>query len=152
MGAALDASMVFFLPLAVDMAVVYQAAGDSELFWVFPLLATLGSCAGASVTYRLGRKLGDEGIKRAVSEHRFEAVQGAVHERGAVALGLAALVPPPFPSPPSSSPRGPSRSTSPASSACWLPCGCSGSASNPCSRPATVTRSWRSWNPMVSVS
>jgi membrane protein YqaA with SNARE-associated domain len=95
--AALDASMVFFLPLAVDMAVVYQAAGDSELFWVFPLLATLGSCAGASVTYRLGRKLGDEGIKRAVSEHRFETVQGAVHERGAVALGLAALVPPPFP-------------------------------------------------------
>ena len=95
--AALDASMVFFLPLAVDMAVVYLAAGDPELFWVFPLLATLGSCAGASVTYHLGHKLGDEGIKRAVSERRFEAVRGAVHERGAFTLALAALVPPPFP-------------------------------------------------------
>ncbi|MGH7549319.1 MAG: YqaA family protein [Gemmatimonadota bacterium] len=95
--AALDASMVFFLPLAVDMAVVYLAAGDPELFWIFPLLATLGSCAGASVTYRLGRALGDEGIERVISERRFERVREAVRERGAVALALTALIPPPFP-------------------------------------------------------
>ena len=95
--AALDSSIVFFLPLAVDMAIVFLAAGDPKLFWLFPLLATFGSCTGASVTYRVGRALGDEGLERVVSERQLERVRDAVHERGAVALALAAVIPPPFP-------------------------------------------------------
>lgn len=95
--AALDSSMVFFLPLAVDMAIVYLAAGDPEIFWLFPLLGVLGSCAGATVTYHVGRALSDRGLERALSEHRLDRVRGIVHERGAVALALPALLPPPFP-------------------------------------------------------
>jgi membrane protein YqaA with SNARE-associated domain len=95
--AALDSSVAFFLPLAVDMAIVYLAAGDPDLFWIFPLLATVGSCAGATVTYRVGRAFGDEGIERIVSRRRFERIREIAHERGAVALALAALLPPPFP-------------------------------------------------------
>lgn len=48
--AALDSSLVFFMPFGVDALVIYLAARDEALFWLYPLLATAGSLAGAAVT------------------------------------------------------------------------------------------------------
>ena len=58
--AALDSSMIFFLPAAVEGAVVILTARYREFVWLFPLLATAGSVAGAWVTFGLGGKVGEE--------------------------------------------------------------------------------------------
>ena len=46
--AALDSSMVFFLPLGIDFVVIIMAARKPELFWLYAILATVGSLMGAA--------------------------------------------------------------------------------------------------------
>ena len=55
--AALDTSMLFFLPFGIDALVIYLAARNEQLFWLYPILATVGSLAGAGVTFWLGKKV-----------------------------------------------------------------------------------------------
>ena len=40
---ALDASLVFFLPLGIDFVVIIMTARKPELFWLYALLASAGS-------------------------------------------------------------------------------------------------------------
>jgi membrane protein YqaA with SNARE-associated domain len=95
--AALDATMVFFLPFGVDALVIYLAARNGMWFWVYPLLATLGSVTGAAVTFWIGQKIGEIGLERIVPERQLSRVRRRVQKRGAVAMAFAALLPPPFP-------------------------------------------------------
>jgi len=46
---ALDSSLFFFVPFGTDAVVVYLCARRPSLFWLYPLLTTAGSIAGASV-------------------------------------------------------------------------------------------------------
>ena len=94
---ALDSSMLFFLPFGVDALVIYLAAYDDELFWVYPLLATAGSMTGAAGTFLIGRKIGDAGLNRFVAPRRLERLRRKVRNSGAIATAIAALLPPPFP-------------------------------------------------------
>lgn len=95
--AALDSSLVFYMPLGIDALVIYLAARDERLFWMYPLLATTGSVAGGAVTFWIGRKLGDIGLARFVPPARLERFRGRVRNSGAFALALPAIFPPPFP-------------------------------------------------------
>jgi membrane protein YqaA with SNARE-associated domain len=95
--AALDTSLVFYLPFGVDALVIYQAARDKDLFWAPPLLATTGSLIGAAGTFWIGRKVGEGGIERLTSGRRLKMIRQRVHNGGAVALAIPALLPPPFP-------------------------------------------------------
>jgi membrane protein YqaA with SNARE-associated domain len=93
---ALDASMVFFLPLGIDFVVILMAARRPELFWLYALLATLGSVAGAAGTFWVGRKAGQKGLTRFVNPRRLKQVKMQVDKGVFVIAGLA-LIPPPFP-------------------------------------------------------
>ena len=95
--AALDSSMLFFLPAAVDTAVVILSARHNELFWIFPVLATTGSLVGASVTFWIGGKIGENSLEYWVSKGRLERVRCKIKSKGAIALAIPALMPPPFP-------------------------------------------------------
>ena len=95
--AALDASMMFFLPFGVDAVVIFLAARDRELAWLYPLLATAGSVTGAAATYWIGQKIGEIGLARYVPSRRLERLQSRVRNSGAIALAIPALLPPPFP-------------------------------------------------------
>jgi membrane protein YqaA with SNARE-associated domain len=94
---ALDSSLLFFLPFGIDTVVIYLAARNRDLFWIYPLLATAGSLAGAAVTYWIGMKGGEHGLQRFVPEKRLERLRCKVRDSGAIALALPALMPPPFP-------------------------------------------------------
>jgi membrane protein YqaA with SNARE-associated domain len=93
----LDSSLVFFMPFGIDALVIYLAARDEALFWMYPLLATGGSLAGAAFTFWIGHKLGEVGLERYVSGPRLKRLRARVRNRGAVAMALPALMPPPFP-------------------------------------------------------
>jgi membrane protein YqaA with SNARE-associated domain len=95
--AALDSSMVFFMPAAVDMAVIILTARYREFFWAFPILATAGSLAGAYATFQIGCKIGENSLGSWVPERRLRSVQKKIKDKGAIALALPGLVPPPFP-------------------------------------------------------
>ena len=45
----LDASLVFFLPLGIDFVVILMTARRPEWFWLYALLATVGSVIGAAL-------------------------------------------------------------------------------------------------------
>lgn len=92
----LDASMVFFLPLGIDFVVILMTARKPELFWLYALLATLGSVMGAAGTYWIGKKAGEKGLSRFVKPRRLERVKARVN-RGTFVVAALALIPPPFP-------------------------------------------------------
>ena len=94
---ALDASVVFFMPFGVDALVIYLAARDESLFWIYPLLAAAGSVLGAATTFWIGHKAGEVGLDRLVPRRHLDRLRCQVRDKGAVALALPAIMPPPFP-------------------------------------------------------
>jgi membrane protein YqaA with SNARE-associated domain len=95
--AALDTSLLFFVPAANDTLVIYLTARRRDLFWLYPLLTTVGSAIGAASTFWIGAKVGEVGLERFVPQRRLERLRTRVREKGAVALALPAVLPPPFP-------------------------------------------------------
>jgi membrane protein YqaA with SNARE-associated domain len=93
---ALDASLVFFLPLGIDFVVIIMAARNPHLFWLYAGLATLGSAIGSAATFWIGRKVGEVGLERFVNARRLKRVRERLN-RGAPVVASLALIPPPFP-------------------------------------------------------
>ena len=94
---ALDSSLIFFLPLGIDFAVIVLSARTPELFWLHALMATAGSVIGAAGTFWIGRKMGEHGLTRLISPSRLRRVQDRVRTRAAVSVAALAMIPPPFP-------------------------------------------------------
>ena len=95
--AALDSSLFFFLPFGIDAVVIYLAARDADLFWLYPLLAAAGSVVGGSITYWIGATAGEAGLSRLAPKRRLARVKTRVKHAGAFAMALPAALPPPFP-------------------------------------------------------
>ena len=95
--AALDSSMVFFLPLGIDFVLILLAARKPEWFWLYAVLATIGSTLGAAGTFWIGRKVGEHGLARLVKPSRLKRVQERVGKSAAVTVAALAIIPPPFP-------------------------------------------------------
>ena len=97
MMGALDSSLIFFLPLGIDVALIIVAARKPELFWLYPLLATFGSLIGAAVTFWIGHKAGEHGLTRLMPASRLERMKDRVGHQAAVSIAALAIIPPPFP-------------------------------------------------------
>jgi membrane protein YqaA with SNARE-associated domain len=94
---ALDSTMLFFLPVAVDLAVIILCSKAREMFWVYPIIASLGSLCGAAVTFYIGKRVGEPGLERFISPGRLERVRKKIGSKGIVAIAMLDFVPPPFP-------------------------------------------------------
>lgn len=94
---ALDASVVFFLPLGIDFVVIILTARKPELFWLYALLATTGSMVGSAFTFWLGRKVGEAGLKRLVKPSTLRKVEQRVNRSAAASVAALGIIPPPFP-------------------------------------------------------
>jgi membrane protein YqaA with SNARE-associated domain len=95
--AALDSSVVFFLPLGIDFAIVILAARKPEVFWLYALLATAGSLAGAAATFWIGRKVGEHGLALLIKPSRLRRVEQRVGRSAAISIAALGIIPPPFP-------------------------------------------------------
>lgn len=95
--AAIDSSLVFFMPLGMDAVLIIMSARQPGLFWVYGLLATGGSMVGSAITYWVGSKVGKHGLTRFVSASRLKRVTDRVSGAAAASIAALALVPPPFP-------------------------------------------------------
>jgi membrane protein YqaA with SNARE-associated domain len=94
---ALDSSLIFFLPLGIDFAVIILSARNPELFWLYAPLATAGSLLGAGVTFWLGRKVGEHGLSKLIPPKRLKRIEERVSQKAAVSIAALSIIPPPFP-------------------------------------------------------
>jgi membrane protein YqaA with SNARE-associated domain len=95
--AAAESTVFFWFPFGVDAAVILLVARNSDRAWMYPLIATAGSVLGTAVTLWMGKKIGETGIARYVPERRLKAVKAKVKKKGAAAIALLGMIPPPFP-------------------------------------------------------
>jgi membrane protein YqaA with SNARE-associated domain len=93
---ALDSSLIFFLPLAVDVGVVYLASRNPHFFWLYPLLVSATSMIGVAVTFYIGERLGEAELKHFVSKRNLQMVTRRTRTKGA-AIAVLDFIPPPFP-------------------------------------------------------
>ena len=91
--AALDSSVLPTLG-AVDALTILLAARHPDLWPYYAMCSTAGSLSGASLAYRLS-SLGV--LHRRIKGVVFDRVKSFLKRFGSVALSLAALLPPPFP-------------------------------------------------------
>src|ERR1700687_4688781 len=95
--AALDSTPFFSFPFGIDAVIIVLAARMGALAWVVPLLATVGSLAGAALTFWMGVKIGEEGLERYLPPRRLKRIRAKIQKSGAIALAALDLIPPPFP-------------------------------------------------------
>jgi len=95
--AALDSTLIVVIPLAVDIAVIVLTSRSRDLVWLYPIVASLGSLGGAAVTFYIGRRVGEPGLEHFVSKGRMDRIRRRIEDKGAVALAVLDLLPPPFP-------------------------------------------------------
>jgi membrane protein YqaA with SNARE-associated domain len=91
-----DASLLF-LPLALDILVVVLSARNHSLWPYYAAMAALGSVVGCSTTDWIGRKGGEKGLEKRLSQRRLRFFQKRVQAGSAAALALASIAPPGFP-------------------------------------------------------
>jgi membrane protein YqaA with SNARE-associated domain len=94
---ALDSTMIFFLPLAVDFGLIFITSRNPSLFWLYPILLAACSLAGAAATFYLGHTIGEAGLEHFISSRRLERVKTRLKGNRAVAIAALDLLPPPFP-------------------------------------------------------
>jgi membrane protein YqaA with SNARE-associated domain len=95
--AALDSTLFFSFPFGIDAVVIILSARMGALAWIVPLLATIGSLAGAGLTFWMGVKIGEQGLERHLTPRRLRQVRARTKKSGAIALAALDLIPPPFP-------------------------------------------------------
>ncbi len=92
----LDSSFLF-MPLGNDLLVIAMTARNRSLMFYYAAMATAGSVLGCLLIDVIFRKGGEELLAKHVSRSRFEYIRKRVETGAAWAVGLASLMPPPFP-------------------------------------------------------
>lgn len=95
--AALDSAPFFALPFGIDAAIVIVSSRHPQTFWLIAILASFASLPGAALTFYVGRRAGELGLRRFMSRKRLESIERGLRTKGTVALALLDLIPPPFP-------------------------------------------------------
>lgn len=78
-------------------AAIVMLKRHSEIVWLFPFFATASSVIAAAMVFWIGRKIGETGLAHWISPAVMERARSEVRHKGAFALTLPALMPPPFP-------------------------------------------------------
>ena len=94
--AFLDSSFLSF-PEINDLLVVTASIGGTGTAWVAISMATLGSLAGCSVLWWLGRRGGEALLVRRFGQERADRARAAFRRWDILAIAVPAVLPPPMP-------------------------------------------------------
>jgi membrane protein YqaA with SNARE-associated domain len=92
----LDSSFLF-LPFGNAFLLIAMAAREHARWPYFAAMAAAGSVLGSFITDAISRKGGEVGLERKFSPRRLDYVKKKITKNAGWTLGLAALMPPPFP-------------------------------------------------------
>ncbi len=90
-------SSFLFLPFGNDLLVVALTARHHDAYLYYVVSAVCGSTLGVFFLDLVARKLGEEGVTKVAGKQRFLYLQRKIGQRGAAALIIGCLAPPPFP-------------------------------------------------------
>ena len=90
-------SSVIPTPGGQDALTIVLAAGEKEWWPYYGAMAALGSVIGGYITYRLGRKGGEEALEARLSKRKRERVNRIFEKWGFGAVFIPAIMPPPVP-------------------------------------------------------
>lgn len=85
------------VPEINDLLVVSAAARDARTAWMYALAATLGSLAGCTALWYIGRRGGEAFLVRRFGPERVERTRAAFRKWDVLALAVPAVMPPPMP-------------------------------------------------------
>jgi|SRR6185312_4872974 len=94
-----DGSLLWLLPGINDIALISFVVAKNSLVWaaVVVVVATLGSVLGAIASYRIGHRGGAELLRKRFPPALLRRIERWTDKLGAIPVGVAAVLPPPFP-------------------------------------------------------
>jgi membrane protein YqaA with SNARE-associated domain len=85
------------VPEVNDVLVVTSSAATPATAWMYVLAATLGSLAGCSALWYLGRRGGEAFLVRRFGRDRVDQTRSTFKKWDILALAIPAMLPPPMP-------------------------------------------------------
>jgi membrane protein YqaA with SNARE-associated domain len=92
--ALLDSSSI---PVPMDLILAGYVWANKSQFWVYCLLASVGSAIGGLVPYGLGRAGGELFLLKRVNRERFERMRTRFERQEFLAMMIPSMLPPPTP-------------------------------------------------------
>lgn len=94
-----DGSLLWLLPGINDVALISLVIAKRTVAWALltVLVATAGSMLGAMASYRIGHRGGAELLRKRFPPALLIRVEAWTNRLGAIPVGVAAVMPPPFP-------------------------------------------------------
>lgn len=90
-------SSVLSLPQVPDLLLIWMVSRHPSLWWVYALMATVGSVVGCTSMYLLARRGGERVLRRMVSARRMERARQTFQRWGLLAVLVPSMLPPPAP-------------------------------------------------------
>ena len=94
LGSFIDSASV---PIPIDVLMGMWAWADKRHFYVFALLAALGSSLGGLIPFFVGRAGGELFLLKRVDRARFESLRAQFEKQEFLAVMIPSLLPPPTP-------------------------------------------------------
>ncbi len=85
------------VPEVNDLLVVSAAANDASTAWTYVLAATLGSLAGCTALWYIGRRGGEARLVRRFGQARVDRTRASFRRWDLLALAIPSILPPPMP-------------------------------------------------------
>src|SRR5919204_3865002 len=85
------------LPGSMDALTVVLATAKRNWWPYYAFMATVGSLIGGYLTYRVGRKGGEEALEKRIAKNKLNKVNSAFQKGAFTAVFIPALLPPPVP-------------------------------------------------------
>jgi membrane protein YqaA with SNARE-associated domain len=92
--ALMDSSTI---PVPMDPLLAVAVWGDKGHFWLYCLLASVGSSIGGLLPYGLGRAGGELFLLKHVNRERFERMRNRFENQEFLAMMIPSMLPPPTP-------------------------------------------------------
>lgn len=92
LGSFIDSSSI---PIPIDVLMGIWAWADKRHFYVYALLAAVGSTLGGLIPFYLGKAGGELFLLRHVNRARFEALRTQFEKQEFLAVMIPSLLPPP---------------------------------------------------------
>jgi membrane protein YqaA with SNARE-associated domain len=92
--AILDSSS---LPVPMDAILALYIWNDKRHFWLYCLLAAVGSAIGGLLPYAVGRAGGELFLLKHVNRERFEKIRARFERQEFLAVMIPSMLPPPAP-------------------------------------------------------
>ena len=93
-AAILDTSSI---PIPMDALLAVYIWNDKGHFWLYCLLASVGSAVGGLVPYGLGRAGGELFLLKRVNRERYERMRSRFENQEFLAMMIPSMLPPPTP-------------------------------------------------------